>query len=479
MLLGRRVRAACAAAPGAPQARLWPSQLCTWRGACMASGTDEGAAWTAALQQQQQQQTGGAGERTLLPDALLPTPHPAVGAGAREAAAWEAALAPRAGAAAAAACPLVAAVELGSHSTRLLIVSSDGADVVRLTRDTHLGAASALDGGGPTLAALREFRAALDEHRPAATAAVATAAVREAPDASALLGEAARVLGLGCPVRVLAGAEEAALAFAGATAGLASSSAAVLPCLVFDLGGRSTELAVGLAGQPALHTASVPLGCLGVAATAGGATAPAQELLRAADAVLGAAAATVDGVLRAWAGLRQQHAAASSPPAVVGAGGTITSLAAALRRLPTYDRRAVHHSRLDAAQLAALLPELAAAGGAAWASPACEPWLTARRASTLAPGAAALAALLRRLGADSVLHRPPPAMADKDAAKKPEPSSLEDDDFEEFGGVPEDVAAKEGEAAKDLWQADWDDEDTAADFASQLKQELASSQMKE
>jgi hypothetical protein len=63
-------------------------------------------------------------------------------------------------------------------------------------------------------------------------------------------------------------------------------------------------------------------------------------------------------------------------------------------------------------------------------------------------------------------------MAEKEP-KKPDVSAFEGegDDFEEFAAdVPEQPTVEE--EGKDLWEADWDDEDTTEDFQQKLKQEL-------
>jgi exopolyphosphatase/pppGpp-phosphohydrolase len=96
----------------------------------------------------------------------------------------------------------------------------------RLTKDTHLGAAvspptknpSAADAStqqqqqgdlhasatAATLAALREYRAVLNKHDVLGTAAVATAAVRQATNSQQFVAAATAILG--CPLQVLSGA---------------------------------------------------------------------------------------------------------------------------------------------------------------------------------------------------------------------------------------------------------------------------------
>jgi hypothetical protein len=187
----------------------------------------EGRDWEAALARP---------DANCAPDdpPMLP-PH--AHATAAEAAAWEAALG-GVGGGSAGAPPCVAAVECGSHSTRLLLVEVEGRrDVARLTEDTALGLdASAVessssggspdsggssglqgpqkqDGGaglpaGSTLRVLREYAAALRRHDGAVRAAraVGTAALRAAAPGAAgrFLQQAEAVLG--CPVEILSGA---------------------------------------------------------------------------------------------------------------------------------------------------------------------------------------------------------------------------------------------------------------------------------
>jgi hypothetical protein len=38
--------------------------------------------------------------------------------------------------------------------------------------------------------------------------------------------------------------------------------------------------------------------------------------------------------------------------------------------------------------------------------------------------------------------------------------------------VPEELEANKEEEGKEMWQADWDDEDSSEDFQAKLKQEL-------
>src|SRR5206468_2887655 len=82
--------------------------------------------------------------------------------------------------------------------------------------------------------------------------AFATAALREAADGSAAADAIAAAAGV--PVEVLSGEREAALAYAAVAAG-------ETPLLAADVGGRTTELTLGV-GERVLGVASLPLGAL-------------------------------------------------------------------------------------------------------------------------------------------------------------------------------------------------------------------------
>lgn len=140
---------------------------------------------------------------------------------------------------------VVAAVDLGSISTRLLIAGPDGeierrAEVTGLGRGIGERSALSPEGVVAALAVLADHRRLCDEHGVTAVRAVATAALRNATDADAFLDRAAEVLGT--RPEVIGAAEEGELSFTGATAGLDPDDG---PFVVIDLGGGSTEVAHG------------------------------------------------------------------------------------------------------------------------------------------------------------------------------------------------------------------------------------------
>jgi len=144
----------------------------------------------------------------------------------------------------------VAAIDLGTNSTRLLVADVvDGTlvELYRETRITRLG--ERVDAGRLLLpaavarvhACLADYRRVIDALGARRTLAVATSAVRDAENGRELLD------GLDLPARVLSGEEEAALTFRGV---------GEPDALVVDIGGGSTEL-VG----PGIRV-SLELGCV-------------------------------------------------------------------------------------------------------------------------------------------------------------------------------------------------------------------------
>lgn len=154
---------------------------------------------------------------------------------------------------------LVAAVDCGTNSTRLLI-AGDGADAAdrayidRRQTVTRLGrgvdASGRLDPAAveETLNCLRAYRSVLDRHGVQRVRTAATSAVRDAANRAEFLDAAGKAIG--APVELLTPAAEADLSFRGATAGLPPAASR---WLVLDIGGGSTELALGPA--PPRHSA--------------------------------------------------------------------------------------------------------------------------------------------------------------------------------------------------------------------------------
>ncbi len=157
-----------------------------------------------------------------------------------------------------------AAVDLGSNSFHLLIArAEDGVlepfervkEKVQLARGQHDGVltAQAIDRG---LACVDRFAQRLRGIPKTCVRVVGTSALRESSNPEDFLPQARQLLD--CPIRILTGHEEAELIFLGVSHTLASDTD---DWLVIDVGGGSTEFALGHAFAPR-SLGSVRLGCV-------------------------------------------------------------------------------------------------------------------------------------------------------------------------------------------------------------------------
>jgi exopolyphosphatase/guanosine-5'-triphosphate,3'-diphosphate pyrophosphatase len=283
--------------------------------------------------------------------------------------------------------PVAAVIDVGSNSVLLLTVEIGRGGRARALDEalatSRLG--TGLRGGGRLdPGALARTRDAVVDFAARARArgarrpwAFATAAARDAVDGAA----AAREIGAaaGVPLEVLSGAREAALAYA-AVAGAVETGDA--PLLVADVGGRTTEVTLGV-GARVLGSASLPLGALALAEA------------HASD-VAGTHAA-VDAVLDACAVLARARAAGAR---LAASGGTATALAALDLGLVTYEPRRVHGHALAAGALAARVAGLARL---TVAERAALPGVDPGRGAILLAGAVVLARLAATLASARIV----------------------------------------------------------------------------
>jgi exopolyphosphatase / guanosine-5'-triphosphate,3'-diphosphate pyrophosphatase len=246
----------------------------------------------------------------------------------------------------------LAALDVGTNSTRLLVADVDGGAIVaehaREMVITRLGkgvdqtgrfdpAALArtlevLDGYAETCRRLGVGRRRL----------VATSATRDAADRQAFLDGVRDLLGV--EAEVLTGRAEAAAAYRGATADLPGDQAT----LVVDIGGGSTELILG-DGTTARAMVSLDVGCVRLFERHLHSDPPAPAEVAALRADVAAHLAGVTGVLDPATAER-----------VVGVAGTVTTVTAIALGLDAYDPRRIHRATLDAADVAATAGKLAA-----------------------------------------------------------------------------------------------------------------------
>ena len=281
----------------------------------------------------------------------------------------------------------LAAVDVGTNSTRLLVADVEGGRVVaEHARDmiiTRLG--KGVDRTGRfdpaalrrTLDVLAGYGATCRRLGVQRRRVVATSATRDAGNRQELL-DGVRAL-LGVDTEVLSGEAEAATAYRGATHDLPPGEARTL---VVDIGGGSTELILGTRSPEAV--VSLDLGCVRL-----------HERHLHTDPPTAAEVAA----LRADAAARLARVTETLDPAaaerVVGVAGTITTVTAIGLGLDAYDPRRIHRSALGAAEIAAVAEKLAAM---TVAERAAIPVMAKGREDVIAAGALLLDELVRTFG---------------------------------------------------------------------------------
>lgn len=250
----------------------------------------------------------------------------------------------------------VAGIDCGTNSIRLLIADVvDGRlrDVHREMRIVRLG--QGVDATGEfasealarTRAALQDYAGLLAAHGVPRVRMVATSAARDVANREAFFAMTADVLGEvvpGATAEVITGDEEAALSFSGAVGELADSGA---PFVVVDLGGGSTEIALGDKAGGVWASFSADIGCVRLTERCLHSDPPSSDEVADARGVvrerLDAALAVVPVQrARTWVGL----------------AGTMTTLSALAQNMTAYDAAVIHLSRVGLDDLAAVCDRL-------------------------------------------------------------------------------------------------------------------------
>jgi exopolyphosphatase/guanosine-5'-triphosphate,3'-diphosphate pyrophosphatase len=224
----------------------------------------------------------------------------------------------------------VAAVDLGTNSTRLLIADVEGdqlTEVVRRLTITRLG--EGVDGRRRLLPlpitrvrnCLSDYRREIESLGAMQTLAIATSAVRDAENGEAFLGEIEWSYGF--TTQLLDGAAEASMMARGVSAG----RTALEDTLLVDIGGGSTELVLCSSGDVVSST-SIDVGCVRVTERFLGSDPPTPPELAAAVAYVRALLPTLVA------------------PTAIGVAGTVTTLATLDLGLAAYDPERTHGHRV-------------------------------------------------------------------------------------------------------------------------------------
>ncbi len=249
----------------------------------------------------------------------------------------------------------VGAIDIGSNSIRLLVAEcpADGADLVTIARAGEpCRLARGLDTTGvvdPEMAAragdvVAEFARRARSLGARHVVVGATAALRAASNGAEVSAQLEARAGV--PVRVLSGDEEAQLVYRSVVAGL-GGRARNQQCVMFDLGGGSTEVVSGVGDQAGRWT-SLHFGAVVLAERFGLSDAPSPESV---------------GRARDWIRGEIMRGCALFPlrtPLLAGVGGTVTVLASLDRGLTDYDPSLLEGWVVERARLTELLSRILA-----------------------------------------------------------------------------------------------------------------------
>ena len=289
----------------------------------------------------------------------------------------------------------VAAVDCGTNSIRLLVADVDPVagslvDVDRRMEVVRLG--EGVDRTGRlapaaltrTFAACDSYAAAIQEAGAERIRFVATSASRDVENRDEFVDGVRDRFGVA--PEVVTGSEEAALSFAGATRELVTSGLAT-PYLVLDIGGGSTEFALG--GTSVEAARSVDVGCVRMT----------ERHLRD-DPPTAAQVAYARADIDAAISLAGQTVPLDRAATLVGLAGSVTTVAAMALDLPAYDSDLIHHARLDASDVREVTSTLLAM---THAQRAALPFMHPGRVDVIGAGALVLSTVMERVGADSVV----------------------------------------------------------------------------
>ncbi|MCU1676134.1 MAG: exopolyphosphatase [Frankiales bacterium] len=288
----------------------------------------------------------------------------------------------------------VAAIDCGTNSIRLLIADVEGAsltdrvrrmEVVRLGEGVDRTGRLSDEALARTFAAVNDYAREIDVYGVERVRFVATSASRDAENANVFIDGVRKRLGI--EPEVVAGHEEAALSFAGATRELQDDPDVNAPYLVVDIGGGSTEFVLG--AETVGCAQSVDVGCVRLTE---------RHLVSDPPTVaqIAATLADVDAAI--------DHASElvpmGGPLTLVGLAGSVTTVAAIALGLTSYDPVAIHRSRIPAADVHAITAGLLAMTRAERAEIGV---MHPGRVDVIGAGALVLDRIMQRIGASEVV----------------------------------------------------------------------------
>lgn len=282
----------------------------------------------------------------------------------------------------------VAAIDIGSNSTNLLVVDGDGNEIVREVNVTALGEGVARTSTLSPAAVERTMRvisryADIVATHEATLHITGTAACRMATNTAEFFAQVQKITG--AAPRLLSPSDEARLAYLGATTSLPAVDGLTM---VVDIGGASTELTVGT--SEVLDSVSLPFGVVTLTEAELHRDPPRAEELSNAISIVGDA---VDNAVI-------ERPVLADAQRVVGVAGSIVTIAAVELGLHTFDAARLHGMQLTKDAAEDVFRTLATES---LADRVHNPGLPVERAGVIVGGCCLLVAIMRRLGLDHII----------------------------------------------------------------------------
>jgi exopolyphosphatase / guanosine-5'-triphosphate,3'-diphosphate pyrophosphatase len=271
----------------------------------------------------------------------------------------------------------VAAIDQGTNSTRLLVITRLGTDVDRSGRLAPESIERTLN------VVVRFARRARALHAERIRFG-ATSAVRDASNREEFLGSIRGLID--DEPEVIDGEREAELSFLGGTRGL---DPALGPFLLVDIGGGSTEFVFGREPAVVEHAISTQMGSVRLTERVKPSDPPSEEDLRAFAVE---AERELDRV--------EEALPVRDARTLIAVAGTATTLQACALRLERYDPDLIHRSTLTRGDAERTLEELAAMTNERRAA---IPVMPKGRGDVIVAGATILVNAMRRFGFDEAL----------------------------------------------------------------------------
>lgn len=286
----------------------------------------------------------------------------------------------------------VGAIDCGTNSIRLLIAEVEETSaglkltdlerrmkIVRLGKGVDATGWLAKESLERTFAAAREYAALLEEYGVKDVRFAATSATRDAGNRQIFMDGIREILGV--EPEVITGREEADLSFAGAVSSVGNTDELTL---VIDLGGGSTEFVLGHQNG-VVSARSVDIGCV-----------------RMTERHISSDPANVTQVARVIADTDRAIATAlgsvdvSAARRLVGVAGTVTTVAAHVLKLDSYDPGQIDRAEISVKDISRTAAEMVAMTSA---ERAALPYMHEGRVDVIPAGSVVWARICERVSA--------------------------------------------------------------------------------